>query len=105
MDCTQWWWGPPMHWFWVVPLVFMILMVVFVAFAVRRAGDWRSGHGQGGVPWQGWGPSDGPRARMGTGETPRQILDRRYASGELTKEQYEQMKRDLGLDGGSTQSP
>jgi uncharacterized membrane protein len=27
----------------------------------------------------------------------RAILDRRYASGEITREQYEQMKQDLGL--------
>ena len=27
--------------------------------------------------------------------TPRAALDRRYAEGELTKEQYDQMKRDL----------
>jgi len=27
--------------------------------------------------------------------TARDILDRRYASGEITKDQYEQMKRDL----------
>jgi len=27
--------------------------------------------------------------------TPRAILDRRYAEGEITKEQYDQMKRDL----------
>ncbi len=36
------------------------------------------------------GPSPGPRP-----ESARDILDRRYASGELTKDQYEQMKRDL----------
>ena len=29
-------------------------------------------------------------------DSARDILDRRYARGELTKEQYEQMKRDLG---------
>jgi len=27
--------------------------------------------------------------------TTREILDRRYAAGEITKEQYDQMKRDL----------
>ena len=30
-------------------------------------------------------------------ETPLEILKRRFASGEITKEQYEAMKRDLGL--------
>jgi putative membrane protein len=28
-------------------------------------------------------------------ESPREILDRRYASGEITKEQYEEMRRTL----------
>jgi len=28
-------------------------------------------------------------------ESPREILDRRYASGEITKEQYEEMRRAL----------
>lgn len=31
----------------------------------------------------------------GRRETPREILDRRYASGAITKEQYEEMKRTL----------
>ncbi len=30
------------------------------------------------------------------GQTPLDILQMRYARGEITKEQYEQMKRDLG---------
>ncbi len=30
-----------------------------------------------------------------SGEATRDILERRYASGEISKEQYEQMKRDL----------
>ena len=28
-------------------------------------------------------------------ETPREILDQRYAGGEITKDEYEQMKHDL----------
>ena len=40
------------------------------------------------------GPLHGrfPGAQVGSA---RDILDQRYASGELTKDQYEQMKRDL----------
>jgi putative membrane protein len=33
--------------------------------------------------------------RGASGSSSREILDRRYAAGEITKEQYEQMKRDL----------
>jgi uncharacterized membrane protein len=34
-------------------------------------------------------------------ETPRQILDRRLASGELTREQYDAMRRALETPSGS----
>ena len=39
---------------------------------------------------------DGPLRGQSPEGSARDILDRRYARGELTKEQYEQMKRDLG---------
>ncbi len=93
MDCSQWW-GPQFSFFWIIPLIFMILMLAFLVFVFRRAGDWR-GEGWHG---HGWGPfgSQGPGpASQWRGETPRQILDRRYASGEITKEQYNQMKQDI----------
>jgi putative membrane protein len=94
MVCAQWF-GPHLHWFWVIPLVFMILMLVFAVFMIRRMGTWRWGdgrhHGWGPFGW--WDPGHAPVGRWS--ETPRQILDRRYASGEITKEQYDQMKRDI----------
>jgi putative membrane protein len=34
-------------------------------------------------------------AASGHTETPREILDQRYARGEITREQYELMKKDL----------
>jgi len=37
-------------------------------------------------------------------ETPFQILDRRYASGEITKEQYEQMRSDLETSPSNSES-
>jgi len=86
MEWTHWW-GPHLHGFWFVPLVFMIAMCLLAGLMARRVGGWRCGAGRIG-PWHsGW--------REGSSETPRQILDRRYASGEITKEQYQQMRRDL----------
>ena len=77
-------------------------------------GSWGYGHGWG-MPFFGVGPflswaiivgviyflfrQDGPlrgRSPEERADSARDILDRRYARGELTKEQYEQMKRDLG---------
>ncbi len=39
----------------------------------------------------------GSNAVTPPGESPFEILKRRYAKGEITKDQFDQMKRDLGL--------
>jgi len=95
MDCTQWW-GPHWHGFWIMPFLFMILMLIFAARMIRRGGDWRwcLGNRTRWKPFDEWKPGQGP-TMCGFPEMPCQILDRRYASGEITKEQYEQMKRDI----------
>ena len=62
----------------VVILLLVTLLVAGVVWLVRSAG-------------RGMGPMS-PAV-----ETPLDILKRRYASGEITKEQFDDMKRDLGL--------
>lgn len=61
-------------------LVFLLLIAV-VAYAL------------------GWRPDflEGTGSRGRSGESPADILKRRYAQGEISKEQYEQMRRDLDL--------
>jgi putative membrane protein len=83
------------HWFWIVPILFMIVMMVLWSFGCRRMGGWRrrpayAGRGR----FDCCGAIRDPRSSYWP-ETPAQILDRRYASGEITKEQREQMKREL----------
>jgi uncharacterized membrane protein len=59
---------------WFVPLLFLVIVVAVLLRA----------------PW--W-----PRDRREPGsDTAREILERRFASGEITKEQFEDMKRTLG---------
>ena len=77
MEPYQWWWHG-MGFMSMYALFFLIVLVLCVALLVR--GPWWSGRGRDG---------------SGNRETPREILDRRFASGELTKEQYEEMKRTL----------
>jgi len=97
MECTHFW-GPHLHGFWIIPLLFTLLMIVFATVMARRARSWRCGMGR---TWPGrfyrdqFGHRWSPR---GWSETPSQILDRRYASGEITKEQYEQIRRDIELN-------
>jgi putative membrane protein len=74
MEPWHWWW-PAMGFMWIVPLFFLIVVLVFLFRGPPSF--WR-------------GDSRGERR-----ETAREILDRRYAGGEITKEQYEEMKRTL----------
>ncbi|MCX7624477.1 MAG: SHOCT domain-containing protein [Thermomicrobium sp.] len=68
----NWWWGLLMMLFWLLILVGIVLLVVWI---VRQLAH-----------------REGP-----TGGTSRalEILQERYARGEITREQYEQMRRDI----------
>lgn len=63
--------------FWIA---FLALLVVGVIYLIRYLGT------------MGGGP---PRAKMG--EDPLDVAKRRYAAGEITKEQYEELKRNLTI--------
>lgn len=79
---SEWPWG--MHYMWgmwgigmgLVMLVFWGLVIAALVYAVR----WLATQGR-----------QQPR-----GESPLDIAKRRYASGEITREQFEALKRDLG---------
>ena len=60
------------HWWWIIPIAMMILC--FIMMRRHRVG---------------W-----PRSRHIT-ESAREILDKRYALGEISKEEYEEKKRDI----------
>ncbi len=97
-------WGPHTHWLWIIPFLLMILMIVFATRMARRSGTWRCGVGRIGRGRFGcWEPGQGPMAYRWS-ETPFQILDRRYASGEITKEQYERMRSDLETSPSNSES-
>jgi putative membrane protein len=62
---------------WFTMLLFWALVIVGVIAVIR------------------WAGARGTTGSRPYGDTPLEILKRRYASGEITKEQYEAMKRDL----------
>ena len=67
----DWYMGWGMGWgMWFLPLVIVILLLYFLSDNKRRIGN-------------------------GEHESAREILKRRYASGEITKEQFEEMKKDI----------
>ena len=74
----MWWDGPwyGFHWMWIFPLIFL---VVFVLFLFR-----------GPV----WAMCGGHRSHDRE-ENAREILDRCYARGEISREEYQKMRKDL----------
>ncbi len=75
-----WGWFPFM---WIFPLIFLVVLLVFL---------FRSGGG-GGPMCGGWGMREnGKREKE---ESAKEILDRRYARGEISREEYQQMKKEL----------
>ena len=68
-----------MGWMWIWPVLILVFVIVAVVLVLRLA---QSG-------------SSGPGTGRESGETPLEILKKRYARGEISREEFEQMKRDL----------
>jgi len=74
--------GYPFYGWWFFP--FGIVFIFVVLFLVSRLVFWPMGWGWRRRYWYGYGYGDS-----------NEILRQRYARGEITKEQFEQTKRDL----------
>ena len=77
-------WPMPWPWMLVFPLVGLVIMIV-LAILVFRRGGWMS------RCMGGRGASEGQESAM-------DVLRRRYAAGEISREQFEQMKVDIQDD-------
>ena len=76
----MWHWGG----MWIFPMVMFVVMIIFV-FVLFGRGGCRP-------PW--WGPG-GHHREGGETDSALEILKKRYAKGEITKEEFEQMKKDI----------
>ncbi len=76
-------WGSGM---WVIPMMMMLIMLFVVYRIFGRGGGFKPPWSQG---------SDRHHNESTGPETALDILKKRYAKGEITKEEFEQMKKDL----------
>ncbi len=76
----MWHWGG----MWIFPMIMLVVVIIFLFVFFGRWG--------GRPPW--WGPG-GHHREGGESETALEILNKRYAKGEITKEEFEQMKKDI----------
>jgi putative membrane protein len=67
---------------WIVPLLFLVCMGGMMIMMFAKGGCMGMRHGFAG----------GPEEKR---DTAGEVLDRRFARGEITREEYEEMKRDL----------
>ncbi len=76
---------------WIFPIIMIVCMVIMV-FIIRPM---MSGRGGPQPPWQDSGREHHRVKESRDSETPLEILKKRYAKGEITKDEFEDMKRDL----------
>jgi putative membrane protein len=98
------WWGFPFMGFWMIGIW---LIFIVVAFLVYKDAEKRGMNGLLWlllviIPWIGIFflilyliLRNGPSHQVVVSKNVQQILDERYAKGEITKEEYEQKKNDL----------
>lgn len=81
-------WFQGIHWaVWVFPALFVVFMLFMLALCTR-------GMSRMGMGCCAGMPRPGEHGRGG-GESAHDILDRRYARGEISRDEYQRMRQDM----------
>ena len=80
-DQTMWW---PMSGMWIFPLMFFAVIIFAVFMFAGRCGAR--------PPWSGPGRH---HSEGGESESALDIVKKRYSKGEITRDEFEQMKKDI----------
>jgi len=78
------WGGEGFTFMWIIPLLFFVVFLFFMRGMFGRGSMGCGSHG------------DSTTHK----ESAREILDKRFAKGEISKDEYEEMKKALGHDNG-----
>ncbi len=81
-------------WMWIFPLIMLFILVVVAIILVRRYGGLQNALNAifSKMPMQ---SEPGEASNEQQSETALDILKKRYAKGEITQEQFEEMKKNL----------
>ena len=85
MGPEHFWWGGWWPFPIIMPIVMVVIFVIMFYFVFGRSG-FRP-------PW--WNDSDRPSHYSQHVETALEVLEKRYAKSEISREDFEQMKKDI----------
>ena len=95
----MWYWhdGGGGWWWFIFPIIFMVFIMIMMFWMMRGGGPMgmMGGGHRHGTDGETAGPARSSRDGSGPRETPLEVAQRRYASGEIRREEYERIRDDL----------